>query len=90
MEAEGWLKAIEKKLLIAQCNEHENVLYAAHQLFRMAADWWDACCNAHDNVEFIMWNEFKANFRSHYVSYSTIKLKKKEFTDPSTRKHDCE
>jgi hypothetical protein len=28
-----------------------------------------------------MWNEFKACFRNHYVPRSTMKLKKKEFTN---------
>jgi hypothetical protein len=50
MEAEGWLKSIEKKLEIAQCNDHEKVLFAAHQLFGTAADWWEAYRNSHQNV----------------------------------------
>jgi hypothetical protein len=30
MEAEDWLKRVEKKLVIAQCTDHEKVLFAAH------------------------------------------------------------
>jgi hypothetical protein len=30
MEAEDWLKAIEKKLEIAQCTDQEKVLVATH------------------------------------------------------------
>jgi hypothetical protein len=30
MEAEDWLKLIEKKLEIAQCTDQEKVLFAAH------------------------------------------------------------
>jgi hypothetical protein len=37
MKAEDWLKGIEKKLRITQCTDHEKVLFAAHQLFGMAA-----------------------------------------------------
>jgi hypothetical protein len=33
------------------------------------------------NVNTITWNEFKACFRTHYVSRGTLKLKKKEFID---------
>jgi hypothetical protein len=33
MEAEDWLKGVEKKLMIAQCTDHEKVLFAAHQLY---------------------------------------------------------
>jgi hypothetical protein len=40
MEAEDWLKSIEKKLEIARCTDQEKVLFAAHQLFGTAAEWW--------------------------------------------------
>jgi hypothetical protein len=36
MEAEDWLKTIEKKLDIAQYTDWEKVLFAAHQLFGTA------------------------------------------------------
>jgi hypothetical protein len=29
----------------------------------------------------ILWNEFKARFRAHYVPRGTMKLKKKEFAE---------
>jgi hypothetical protein len=67
MEAKDWLKGVEKKLMIAQCTDHENVLFAAHQLFGTAANWWETYCNTHADVDSIMWNEFKAHFHNHYV-----------------------
>jgi hypothetical protein len=81
MEAKDWLKVVEKKLVIAQCIDHEKVLFAAHQLFGTAANWWEAYCSTHAEVESIMWNEFKAHFHNHYVPRRTMKLKKKEFTN---------
>jgi hypothetical protein len=81
MEAEDWLKGVEKKLVIAQCTDREKVLFAAHQLFGMVANWWETYCNTHTDVDSIMWNKFKAHFRNHYVPRDTMKLKKKEFSD---------
>jgi predicted PolB exonuclease-like 3'-5' exonuclease len=81
MEAEDWLKGVEKKLMIAQCMDREKVLFAAHQLFGTAANWWDTYCSTHADVDSITWNEFKARFRNHYVPRDTMKLKKKEFTN---------
>jgi hypothetical protein len=81
MEAEDWLKGVGKKLVIAQCTDHEKVLFAAHQLFGTAANWWETYYNTHVDVDSIMWNEFKAHFRNHYVPRGTMKLKKKEFTN---------
>jgi hypothetical protein len=81
MEAEHWLKGVEKNIMIAQCTDHEKVLFAAHQLFGTTANWWETYCNTHADVDSIMWNEFKAHFCNHYVPRGTMKLKKKEFAD---------
>jgi hypothetical protein len=42
MDVDDWLKSIEKKLQVVQCNNHEKVLLVSHQLSSPAADWWDA------------------------------------------------
>jgi hypothetical protein len=81
MDTEDWLKGVEKKRVIAQCTDHEKVLFAAHQLYGIAANWWETYCNTHANVDTITWNEFKARFRTHYVPRGTMKLKRKEFAD---------
>jgi hypothetical protein len=81
MDAEDWLKGVEKKVMIAQCTDHEKVLFAAHQLYGTAANWWETYCNTHANIDTITWNEFKARFRTHYVPRGTMKLKRKEFAD---------
>jgi hypothetical protein len=81
MEAEDWLKGVEKKLVIAQCTDHEKVLFAVHQLYGTAANWWETYCNSHANVDTITWNKFKAHFQTQYVPRGTMKLKKKEFAD---------
>jgi hypothetical protein len=80
-DAEDWLKGVEKKPVIAQCTDHEKVLFAAHQLYGIAANWWETYYNTHANVDTITWNEFKARFHTHYVPRGTMKLKRKEFTD---------
>jgi hypothetical protein len=81
MEVKDWLKGVEKKLVIAQCMDCEKVLFATHQLYGTAANWWETYCNTHVNVYTITWNKFKACFRTHYVPRGTMKLKKKEFAD---------
>jgi hypothetical protein len=81
MDAEDWLKGVERKLMIAQCTDREKVIFAAHQLYGTTANWWKTYCNTHVNVDTITWNEFKAHFRTHYVPRGTMKLKKKEFAD---------
>jgi hypothetical protein len=60
MDADDWLKFIEKKLQVVQCNNREKVLLASHQLSGPAADWWDAYVEAHEKPESINWPEFRA------------------------------
>jgi hypothetical protein len=79
MDTDDWLKTVEKKLQVLQCNNREKVLFAAHQLVGPATDWWDAYVEAHKEPEIINWQEFKNTFRTHHVSLGVMKLKKKEF-----------
>jgi hypothetical protein len=62
-----WLKSIEKKLQVVQCNNHEKVLLASHQLSDPTADWWDAYVEAHEEPKSINWPEFRAAFHAHHV-----------------------
>jgi hypothetical protein len=51
MDADDWLKTIEKKLQVVQCTNRERVLLAAHQLVGPAANWWDTYVGAHEEPE---------------------------------------
>ena len=53
MQAEDWLKAVEKQLVISQCNDREQVLYGSGQLQGAAQDWWDSYCFAHRDPDTI-------------------------------------
>jgi hypothetical protein len=81
MDADDWLKSVEKKLQVVHCNNYEMVLLASHQLSDPTADWWDAYVEAHEEPESINWPKFRAAFRAHHVHQGVIKLKKKEFQD---------
>jgi hypothetical protein len=81
MDVDDWLKMIEKKLQVVQCNNRENALLDSHKLVGPASDWWDAYVEAQEEPKSINWNEFKMAFWSHHVPQGVIKLKKKEFQD---------
>jgi hypothetical protein len=38
MDADDWLKIVESKLQVVQCNNREKVLFATHQLVGLVAD----------------------------------------------------
>jgi hypothetical protein len=81
MDADDWLKTIEKKLQVVQCNNRERVLFTSHQLVGPAVDWWDTYIEAHEELERFNWQEFRNSFRSHDVPLGVMKLKKKKFKD---------
>jgi hypothetical protein len=81
MDVDDWLKTMEKKLQLVQCNNKENVMLASHQLIGPTTDWWDAYVEAHEELNSINWNEFKMFFQSHHVPQGINKLKKNEFED---------
>ena len=81
LDADDWLKTVEKKLKTLQCSDREKVLYAAGQLTGAANDWWEAYCSAHTDPDTITWAEFIESFRGYHVPKGTIQLKRKEFLD---------
>jgi hypothetical protein len=79
LKAEDWLKIVLKMLTTCQCDDREKVLYAAGRLQGSAAAWWDAYSAAHATPDTITLEEFTSNFRSHYIPFGVMKVKKKEF-----------
>jgi len=42
LEADDSLRAVERQLDIAQCDDHEKELFASKQLQGTAQDWWES------------------------------------------------
>ncbi|XP_024310357.1 uncharacterized protein LOC112268665 [Brachypodium distachyon] len=78
IEANDWLRVIEKKLATIQCTEQEKVLYASHQLEGAAAAWWDNFKFGFDG-EVITWDDFVRGFRTAHIPTGSMGLMKKEF-----------
>ena len=76
LEAEDWLKAVEKMLTVTQCTDREKVLYASGRLQGTASAWWDAYVAAHATPDAITWQEFTTSFRTHHIPSGLMKLKK--------------
>ena len=79
LDADDWLKSIEKMLNIAQCTDREKVLYASGRLTGPAADWWDSYTAAHDAADTITWAEFSTQLWNYHIPAGLMKIKKKEF-----------
>ena len=79
LQADDWIKTIEKMLDIAQCTNRERVLYASGRLEGTVAAWWDAYTAAHNAPNTITWQEFRDKFREDHIPKGLMKLKRQEF-----------
>jgi hypothetical protein len=79
VDAEDWLRTVERELHTAQCNDHEKVLYGPRQLRGAAQCWWESYLATHANPEAITWEEFRDNFRRYHVPEGLMIVRKEEF-----------
>jgi hypothetical protein len=75
LQANDWLKSVDKMLNIAQCSNREKVLYALGRLTDPAVDWWDAYCTAHAAANTITWSEFSTHIRNYHSPVGLMKIK---------------
>ncbi|XP_066357912.1 uncharacterized protein [Miscanthus floridulus] len=80
LQADDWLREIEKQMNIAQCNDIEKVLYASGQMQGVAQDWWESYLYGHpNNAPAVTWKEFTNNFKSYKNPDGLVELKQEEF-----------
>ena len=79
LDADDWLRLVERKLNVAQCQDHEKALFASHQLEGAALSWWESFLAMQPAGHVITWEEFRTAFRRAHIPAGLMKLKKKEF-----------
>jgi len=79
LDADDWLRVIQRKLEPFGCQDRDKVLLAAHQLTGTALAWWENYCAADRDASTITWNEFVREFRRYHIPSATMKRKADEF-----------
>ena len=79
MEADDWLRVIQRKLEPFECQDLDKILLAAHQLTGTALAWWENYCAAAKDTSTITWKEFVEEFRRYHIPTATMKRKADEF-----------
>jgi hypothetical protein len=79
MDAEDWLRTVERELHTTQCDDREKVIYGPHLLRGVAQSWWESYLATHANPDTITWEEFRDNFRQYHVPVGLMIVKKEEF-----------
>jgi hypothetical protein len=79
MDAEDWLRTMERELHTAQCDDREKVMYGPRLLRGAAQSWWESYLATHANPNTITWEEFRGSFRQYHVPAGLMTVKKEEF-----------
>jgi hypothetical protein len=79
LQADDWLKTMNKMLNVAQCTDREKVLYASGRLTGLAANSWYFYYAAHATTNTTTWAEFSTQFRNYHIPAGLTIIKKKEF-----------
>jgi len=79
LDADFWLRAIEQKFGLIQCNDQEKVTYVAHQLCDAAGAWWHGYMAQIGEGRQESWAEFREAFRAYHILKSIINIKRDEF-----------
>jgi hypothetical protein len=79
MDAEDWLRTMERELHTSQCDDREKVLYGPRLLRGASQSWWESYLTTHANPDTITWEEFRDNFRQYHVPAGLMIVKKEEF-----------
>jgi hypothetical protein len=77
LQADYWLRSVERQLVVAQCDDRERVLYAVGQLRGPALDRWESY--PAQDCDSLTWVQFRERFRSHHIPEGIMKMKQKEF-----------
>jgi hypothetical protein len=79
MDAEYWLRTVERELHTAQCDDKEKVLYGSRLLRGATQSWWESYLAIHANPDTITREEFRDSFRHYHVLAGLMTVKKEEF-----------
>ncbi|RLN42291.1 uncharacterized protein C2845_PM01G21130 [Panicum miliaceum] len=79
LDADDWLRVIQRKFEAIGCVGRDKVILAAHQLTGTALAWWENYCAAAEDATTITWEEFVEEFRRYHIPVATMKCKADEF-----------
>src|SRR3954464_9960033 len=79
LEADDWLRDINRQLEFANVSAADYVNFASYFLRGPAAQWWDTYKGSLAEGTIVTWNDFKTAFRARYVPQGIMNRMKAEF-----------
>src|SRR3954469_24699754 len=79
LDADDWLRSIERKLETAHVAPGDRVLFAAYFLEGAALLWWENFSAMQPVGHVVTWQEFSDDFRGYHIPDQLMERKREEF-----------
>src|SRR4051812_17530495 len=79
LEADDWLRSIERKLEKAHVAPNDHVMFAVYFLEDADAEWWEIYVAMQPDGHVVTWQEFRDAFRGYHLLDELLEHKKEEF-----------
>src|SRR4051812_16744776 len=79
LEADDWLRSVERKLDTAHVAPDDRVIFAAYFLEGAALQWWENYAAMQPDGHVVTWQEFRDAFRGYHILDELMERKKEEF-----------
>src|SRR3954467_1273883 len=79
LDADDWLRSLERKLETAHVAPSDRVLFAAYFLEGVALQWWENFVAMQPVGHVVTWQEFSDDFRGYHILDQLMERKREEF-----------
>ena len=79
LDADDWLRSIERKLHAGHVAEGDKISYATYHLKGAAGSWWENFENMCPASQVMNWRDFCEAFREHHIPKGLMDRKREEF-----------
>src|SRR3954464_7986760 len=79
LDADDWLRSLERKLETAHVAPGDRVLFAAYFLEGAALQWWESFLAMQPVCHVVTWQEFSDDFRGYHIPDQLMERKREEF-----------
>src|SRR4051812_29625716 len=79
LDADDWLRSIERKLQAGHVADGDKVNYTAYHLEGASSSWWENYLNMRPAGPPTVWNEFCTAFHEHHIPKGLMDRKREEF-----------
>ena len=81
LDADDWLRTLERKFATLHVPAAEQVNFATYLLIGAAGSWWESHAAMAAVGHVFTWAEFRTAFRAAYIPKPIMDLKRREFLD---------